>query len=942
MADGPGGLKIEWRRERLLLGGAVVVAFAAVLCLAREQSAQRRAARREASEFHAAMRRARPLSAIAPGGDCVLSIDGKARGTVLVAMAPSRRSRLTLRSRPGGLVLEYRRGDRVCKSAHLGRVGDGQLRVFRTGRRLEFCPPAGVARRADLAAGWKVWLVGPPGGEAGPAWRVSMLGAGPLRDDFMRTTFPEAGDGWQVERGDFAIVRQGRNESHSANAFYLRAAPEPTGAPSDDGPAAARPAVAVTGRGSDGNYTVQVSARAETQGASYRVEAGSAAGARVGFGWNDAHSRWELTVAHAGRRRVLASRRMVPMPGNWRRIGLRFKSATEVDALLDGVALARRKLPQAVWGRVRLVAEDGPADFDDFALTSGAPAPPQGVPLFVQSKAFSKKEPKPDDDDFVKWAKDTICVERTQIELAGGPYPALSYALPLYGNFDYEARVGRARRLLLRCQAADGETEDFEFVRDGAHWRSTREPPLRGAAQRPGEAASPPLRLACRSGKLFRLDPGRTLVGRLWEAGPHMVTVCAFGEKMALADHDLRSFRLWDEFFEQAPTQWRWWTGQLGMQYRWACQPYWNFMGGWSRGAALCFSRDIYTGSQTIEYYVSLKHLLAGHGGLKYILKDMNFSFCTDGRQPGSGYSLLIGGWNNAGVFLLKGDRVVASNNEVKIARTPRVSVHHRWWHVRVEKRGGSIEVQIDEKPVLKYVDKEPLSGGRLAFWTVANGFILARVRVAAEGRRTGSSDFWGAPSDTCDAWEPIEPACVRLRTEGDGVRVVNRIGGGSFGVRRVGESVDLTRKPLLKLPLRVGPGALVSLHLQVSGKPFLIPVTAPTEETFAVLCPVTDAVGYKEALYGPAVGQYVTGAAILPAAVPKNGVLTVNLARALGALAGPAPRLESLIVGNASNKDYLLAGLSGNRAGAHYVVGRPMFLAPETSPVVRTVATIQ
>jgi hypothetical protein len=125
-----------------------------------------------------------------------------------------------------------------------------------------------------------------------------------------------------------------------------------------------------------------------------------------------------------------------------------------------------------------------------------------------------------------------------------------------------------------------------------------------------------------------------------------------------------------------------------------------------------------------------------------------------------------------------------------------------------------------------------------------------------------------------------------------------------------------------------------VSLHLQVSGKAFLLPVTAPVEETFAVLSPVSDAVDYKVALHAPATGNYVAGNAVLPAAEPQNGVVEVDLAKALAGRAGAAPVLENLIVGNAANKDYLLAGLSGNHAGCSYFVGTPSFAARAVEPV--------
>jgi hypothetical protein len=58
-----------------------------------------------------------------------------------------------------------------------------------------------------------------------------------------------------------------------------------------------------------------------------------------------------------------------------------------------------------------------------------------------------------------------------------------------------------------------------------------------------------------------------------------------------------------------------------------------------------------------------------------------------------------------------------------------------------------------------------------------------------------------------------------------------------------------------------------------------------------------------------------------------RQGEVRIDLLRALGGRAGAAPVLESLVIGNTSNKGYLLAGFGGNGPAAEYRLGEPRWL---------------
>jgi len=509
-------------------------------------------------------------------------------------------------------------------------------------------------------------------------------------------------------------------------------------------------------------------------------------------------------------------------------------------------------------------------------------------------------------------------------------YPAPRYAAPLFGGFLYSGAPATGDRLALRLEDEEGSGCDFYFRCRGGAWRCETAQQIAGSG---GEAphGDAKLRLRC-EGDVLRWDDGRTEpIGNVPPGRPLRITVCEFGEGLAVQNHEVRSLMLWDEFFETAPADWVWWCGEFGMQYRWACQPYWNWMGGWSRNLALGFSRAGYSGDQTIEFYACLKDLLAGQGNRRYVRKGFSFSFCTDGRQPASGYSLVFG---VEPMKLMKGAEVIATSEKAQLPafHGGHGDVHWLWWHFVVEKRDGRIRVLVNEQEIFDVVDEEPLPGGHLGFWTVGDGFLLARVRVAAERRDWKPRRFWCGPPRVAASWEPLEPGCVEL-SESDGMTcVTNRIGGGTFAVHWRGEPRDLTAQPVLEFPFRADPGVRVSLHLQVSGRGFLVPITAPLEQTAQVLCPQWFSKDDKAAFLQMLQQPQLPDESVLARVEPHEGKIRLNLVKALGGRAGDSPVLEAFFVGNTSNHELLLAGFSGNRSQARYWLGEPRWSSAETA----------
>jgi len=899
-----------------VLAAACVGLGVGVGVLALRQAALRATQR---AELKAYLRLARPLSGEAWSGDCVLRTPLTGPRRLFAALSPTGRAWCLARWEGQGLVMEQvQEGGDASVRRFQARGPVRHLELYRTGGNLVFYFGS---RAVSLTPpdGWESWLVDRacPGGRS--LWAITPLRSELKRDAFMRTHFG-SGDRWTVEQGAWRTSVRGGGEGNAANAFVLE------GRADGD-------AVAAVSTGWEGcaNYSAEVSALADSPHSSYWLEAGRTDGARVAFGWNGAGGRWELLWRpNAGEERVL-SRHFQALPaGNWSRVGLKLRSPFEVVPLLDGVPLGAHRVPDPVYGPARLLVRGGPVFFDDFQM-AGRDAPPEPLtPLLVKSKAFAKKPIEAKKDaDFVKWVHDTLCCERARVSARGQEHAALRYAIPLYGDFEYEGTPTGVHRVLIRLEGEEGAARDLEFRLGGGQWRLESSPPTSADLPPEGLADVPRLRLVSKQGALYQVASEPRLLGRIPTGGPFHISICTFGAPLDPEQHTVRSATLWDEFFEAAPVGWTWWSGEFGMQYRWACQPYWNWMGGWSRQLAAGFSRAAYFGDQSIEYYVSLKDLIAGQGSRRYVRGDLNFSFCTDGRSVASGYSLLFGGLGDSGTYLVKGGEVLASTRGVRLppfAGNPS-DVHWRWWHVRVEKRGPRIRVWLDEQPLFDVVDDDPLAGGHLAFWTVGNGFLLARVRVAAEQKQWRPERSWGDPSEPVPGWEPLEPGAVRLLRWRDGARVINRAGGGTFAVRWIGGPVELTETPVLELPFEAGPGARVNLHLQVSGHGYLLPLTAPVEHTPAVLCPAWFSVPTARAFLHMVTQPELPAGQVLEPAAVSGGRVRVDLARALRGRAGPAPVLESLIVGNSSNDGYLLAGFGGNAPGDEYRVGTPLWL---------------
>jgi hypothetical protein len=718
------------------------------------------------------------------------------------------------------------------------------------------------------------------------------------------------------------------------------------------------------------------------------VVQGSSEGLQVAFGWRgaerafvimtrDSGSPWETAAVWDGGQR--------PPLTNWIRLDLDVADGYRARGYLDGRQILAVDLEKRVHGPFHIWCGYEPMEFDDVRAQTLTLPEARLQPVFVQSRNFAGKREKDNSDpvQFGEWAQSTSTFVNSRHALDGDRHlTMITTGMPMMGDFVYEALPAAAeagdlpqgpyrfdlRRADLENALRPQMNESvFSFmatysVDEG--WRnSTLDPRVW-----PLDRALPFLRI-----RRAEHDQGRPalFVDGHWlpvsdTPLPEQVyvSVSRVSEGRAYLrfprpeHHQLQCANLVNEFFEEAPVDWSFVEGAFRMSARWACQDQWNFMACGGTGVPYMTSKRSFGGAQVHEYFMSMRPVLpwdAGdtefeydadvdrrnnlrvfhaNGGW-YVRRDLNFSFCTNGRDPLSGYAVVFGGNDNSETLLLRKGEVVARTEDPFFrfpGGTGHGEVHWKWWKFTVRKDGERVLVHMNDAPLFDYLDPEPLAEGHIGFWTVRNGFCLSRAWSLAEEIDYVPDVLYVGDDTAGTGWEPLIRDEVTLTPEPDSglTRVTANVGAGFHGVRyRLEEPVDLARTPILELPLQLDDKAVVNVHVQIGKRACLIQVNGPLNEVKSLLTPAYES---GECFRIPTLPpRYLERSRVLAEVDSSTGLLRVNLWRGLAELRGAStePELTSISVGNTSNEGYLLAG-SGDRnvAGTVYRVGEPRFLA--------------
>lgn len=216
--------------------------------------------------------------------------------------------------------------------------------------------------------------------------------------------------------------------------------------------------------------------------------------------------------------------------------------------------------------------------------------------------------------------------------------------------------------------------------------------------------------------------------------------------KVNLDEVSLSSPNVYQYTFNQAPADWRTFGGVWEVTNRWECDPRWSFFSGSSRTneLAVLWNKRLFPGDTTVEFYVGPKMDQARGKAYEYVA-DFNCTLNADGRDLTSGYSFLVGGFNDSKSGIYRNNVPVGKPSSTVIPRSS--DIHRKWFHIRAQNKGGKVSLWLDGKLLCEYQDPDPLKGDRLAIWTYNNKFMLARIMISsADGSRLESPDFEVGP----------------------------------------------------------------------------------------------------------------------------------------------------------------------------------------------------
>ncbi|HEY3379861.1 MAG TPA: hypothetical protein VGL77_20495, partial [Armatimonadota bacterium] len=316
------------------------------------------------------------------------------------------------------------------------------------------------------------------------------------------------------------------------------------------------------------------------------------------------------------------------------------------------------------------------------------------------------------------------------------------------------------------------------------------------------------------------------------------------------------SDRLQDTF-ERAPVAWTTQSGVWAVMARYACQPKWNWFGGFGAGTPTVWSKYRLDGDQTVEAYLGIK-MQYDNAPEEYSqrFRDVNLTICADGAHLNTGYSLIRGGrpGKDAVTLLLRRNTVVWSSTDPAYLLPPQGTGHRQWFATRLEKEGATLRVFIDNRLATTYVDPQPLSGGYAACWTLNNGIMLGRANLSAE-RMTPGHPQAAAPLAVQEALQPrVTPSItwngtplpiatfesgldgwteraggwsgriIRERTtdpqrgSNTVLAIVNPYPAGEFAIAMSTTPRDLAALPIFHMDYRADPGSQVNLYLLRQG----------------------------------------------------------------------------------------------------------------------------
>lgn len=850
---------------------------------------------------------------------------------------------------------------------------EGELLVTRDGTALFLDGWLVVPDLAD----WEIFWASHE--ESPPAVRDSCHPLVEVNDGFMRHEL--ASDDCRVVSGEWFLRQHGGGMPHNEeeeNSYSVERAVNPFSVRGRDG-------ILAYGRADWDQFLGEASAyfgippegdvvdcRTVPTGTDFLVAIGDPQGLQAGFGWFGSERTWALATREGTGAWTLLERISGPRPPltNWVRLGIGLRQGSKLEAWLDGRLVVQYDLSRRLLGSLLLVAAGGTTEWDDVQVRTYPLAAPDWTPVCIRSATFARKQRKnnSDPEQFGEWARGQDAFVLGVVRGSKGELlRRISTQRPLLGDWRYES-VGYSSRL---GEFPDGEYR-FEILAEDEPGVPGRDPAV--VLQAVCEAANwqvkgeqtdyriaGPLsfrrtaedgwRVALRQGEAWvpvsQPVPGPTYL-RVNRVTPRNgASVFPRPEHHALYGRNLVS-----DLFETVPTDWSWVEGQCRMAARWACQDQWNFLACGGTGLPFMVSKRRFEGMQTHEYFIAMRPMTphdAGDASFHYNPKeddqlqvfhqhygwynrrDLNFSFCCDGRNPFSGYAIVFGGEDNTVTRFYRQGKVLAETRKPEFLFPPgpdHSPIHWRWWKFTVHVRGKRLRIMLDDQPLFEVEDAAPLTGGHVAFWTVRNGFSLTKVSSLADRIVWEPEVLYVADSPASSGWQPVLNDSLTLApTEGDLTQVTLTTGSGFHALRYVLPApVALAGNPCLQLPLRLSPEVALNAFIETSAGDFVIDLGAGLEGMKSFATPPQER---GECFQLPDRSLAEVERKSLHARLDPTAGVVCNVLAELARLgiATEGVEVRSLTLAQTGNVGYALAAEDGrNRAGASYRVGTPVF----------------
>ncbi|HYF50061.1 MAG TPA: DUF6250 domain-containing protein [Planctomycetota bacterium] len=678
----------------------------------------------------------------------------------------------------------------------------------------------------------------------------------------------------------------------------------------------------------------------------------------------------ELVRVKDGVEKILASKEAAYRPYEFYRMAVDWDGA-QIRCLIDGNEMLRANVPDLKRGAVALYSMRGdPVFFDDVRVVSKR----ETIAGLRSERAINQIFAH--EGDMEIWANPALEWERSVESgwaLHRGRFPGDQSVVihkPRFDKLELAAFTNAStdQHYSVRAAIADGKA-----TVGGGAWSEHSIALDAGPIQRIA------LRAGSHGGEL-EIDGKRAPFTR----GPGFGSkpaADAFGENTRVAIRGLKnlgdpaavrvsSSNTLEYTFDNAPSDWKVESGRWGLLNKWICDPRWSWFGGRTTTIAALWNKNVFRGDITVEAHVAL--MMQKDDPPFERPGDYNIALCGDGVNLDSGYTLIFGGDNNTWTRLYrKGVLVAESNKEEhrifsdRIRHPDKPQLHQRWFHLKLEKLGDTVSFYRDGNLAFTFKDPEPIEKGRVGFWTLDNGFILSRVRIAHGGAETApfesrrtllyedarvvnayDGETYGrvepqklpqAVALSLDAapatFKPVEASGLPDKDaafQGAGppaYRVVNGIGGGPCVLQWKNLTIDPENRGVVRFAYRIEPGAKVDLYLiDTSGR-----------EGSRAFNPRNSG-AYRWRLTGPETSdEFAPLVGSIPNVKADGKWRTVQFDlqpswrafwNSRGFNRGGNVNYR-VMIGNLSNQGYLLAGMNGNHVGSAYSISDIQVMTP-------------